>query len=761
MRTSLHLLCALLPCALTAACDSSSSNADGGGDASTPPDLSVDAQPAPFGLDSRPANPSCVAPARPMNTSGGIALQRVFSSLTFSLPIKMVQAPADPSRWFLVQKTGQVIVFPNADTTTTSATFIDISTEVNATQNESGLLGMAFHPQFATNKQFFLSYSAHSASSPVDLRNTISRFTLKADGTGDPASEQKVLPPTDGLTAKLGGNPAGAAANPLDKEFGNHNGGNIDFGPDGFLYFGMGDGGSGGDPYGNGQNTNVFFGKLLRVDVDNVPAGARYGIPTDNPFKNGGGAPEIFAYGLRNPWRWSFDRTTGDLWVGDVGQNLYEEVDKVLLGGNYGWNLCEGFHTYPGNTLPCNPPGTTPPLVEYNHPGGASRAITGGYVYRGTAIPQLVGTYLYADEVSGDLWELTYDATGAASGTMLLNAGFNPSSFSEGLDGELYLMDYGNGRVYKIVPSGSTTPPNFPQKLSQTGCTAPGDVTQPAAGLIPYGVNVALWSDGASKQRWMAIPDGKQIHVEADGDFTLPIGTVLMKTFAIGGVPVETRLLMHHPDDVWAGYSYEWDADGKDATLLPAGKTKAVGGQSWTYPSRSDCLACHTTAAGRSLGLEVLQQNGNFTYASTARISNQLATLDHIGMFDAPIGDPATLGKLPALTGTDPVDTRARGYLHANCSFCHRPMSTGQGPSDWRFQTTFKATGTCGAMPQEGTLGVTGALVIAPGMPMKSLVSLRMHALDVNRMPPLASHVVDATGTMVVDQWIQSLTTCP
>jgi len=234
-----------------------------------------------------------------------------------------------------------------------------------------------------------------------------------------------------------------------------------------------------------------------------------------------------------------------------------------------------------------------------------------------------------------------------------------------------------------------------------------------------------------------------------------------MKRFSLGGKPVETRLLMHHPDGSWAGYSYEWNDAGTDADLLPAGKSKLVAGQKWTYPSRSDCLTCHTLAAGRSLGLETLQQNGDFVYTSTNWLSNQLKTLDHIGLFDAPIGDPSTLPALSALSASAPVDVRARGYLHSNCSFCHRPMGTGQGPIDFRFVTTFAMTGVCKAMPSEGNLGVAGATLLTPGHPESSIISLRMHALDVNRMPPLATVMVDPTGTSVIDQWIQSLTTCP
>jgi uncharacterized repeat protein (TIGR03806 family) len=278
--------------------------------------------------------------------------------------------------------------------------------------------------------------------------------------------------------------------------------------------------------------------------------------------------------------------------------------------------------------------------------------------------------------------------------------------------------------------------------------------------MIPYDVNVPLWSDGADKQRWLAVPDGKTIHVNADGDWDLPVGAVLMKQFSIGGVRVETRLLMHHPDGSWAGYSYEWNAAGTDADLLPAGKVKSVSGQPWSYPSRSDCLLCHTVAAGRSLGLETGQLNRDFVYASTLRVSNQLATLDHVGLFDAPIGSPATLAAYPALTSAAPLADRARAYLHANCGFCHRPLGTGQGPADLRYTTPFAMTHTCNQVPQEGDLGVTGAFLITPGAPAKSIVSIRMKALDANRMPPIATAIVDPVGSQVVSDFIASLTGC-
>jgi uncharacterized repeat protein (TIGR03806 family) len=715
----------------------------GGGDGPVQP-MPVDAQapdgrPAPFGLDERPANPTCLAPARPADQAA-IALTPGLGGQTFSLPVAVLQAPGDGARFFVVEKGGVVKVLASAGAAPTP--FINITARVNSTPNEAGLLGMAFHPAFASNHQVFLSYTAPSMASPANLRSTVSRF-ISSDGgqTLDPGSEQILLT--------------------LEQPYTNHNGGNLAFGPDGFLYLGFGDGGSAGDPRQNGQNVNVLFGKILRIDVDHPAAPLPYGIPAGNPFARGGGRGEIFAWGLRNPWRWSFDRQTGGLWVGDVGQDVWEEIDQVQLGGNYGWNVREGRHCYPPGSQ-CQTAGLIDPVAEYQH-GQGRLSVTGGYVYRGTAIPSLVGTYLYGDYGSGTIWGLLHDATsGAPAPQVLVESGLAISSFGEGADGELYVIDYGSaGSIKKIVPARPAAASTFPQTLSATGCTQPAAATIPATGLIPYDVNVPLWSDGAQKQRFFALPDGAKIHVGTDGDFDLPIGSVAVKTFLVAGQPVETRLLVRHQDGAWAGYSYEWNDAGTDAVLLPSSKTKPIGDRSWYFPARSECLLCHTAAAGRTLGLEIAQLNGDLTYP-TGRLSNQLATLEHIGLFDAPLGhSPALLDRLPPASSAAPLDARARAYLHANCSICHRPQGTGQSNADLRYATPLAQVGVCNVAPQEGDLGVPGARLVVPGMPGQSIVSLRMHALDAKRMPPVASTLVDPDGTALVDSWIAALTGCP
>jgi uncharacterized repeat protein (TIGR03806 family) len=711
---------------LAVGCSQDSGVGDGGADAA--PDLiGADLTPYPWALDSRPANPTCKAPARPVLATG-VTTKGVFPALTFTLPVVMVQAPGDTSRWFVAQKGGIVKTFANMDAVPGATNFIDITARVNSAPNEAGLLGMAFHPGWQQNHQVFLSYTrpcpnGRTACQSSGLLSTVSRFT-SADGgqTLDPASEAVILQ--------------------LDQPYTNHNGGNIAFGPDGDLYIGFGDGGSGGDPQKNGQNVNVLLGKMLRIDVSN---GAPYAIPPTNPFAKGGGKPEIFAWGLRNPWRWSFDSATGDFWVGDVGQDTYEEIDLLKVGGNYGWNVREGFHCY--GAMTCASAGMIDPIVEYPHNGNGC-SVTGGYVYRGALIPSLVGTYVYGDFCTGKTWGLFYDAMGKPAPQVLLAGGIQISSFGQGPDGELYILNYGNGKILQLVPSMAGPPPNFPPTLSATGCVDPKNAQIPAPGLIPYDVNAALWSDGADKERWMALPDGGKIHIGADGDWDFPNGTVLMKTFRVGGKRIETRLFVRHDDNGWAGYTYEWDDQEKDAALLPAGKTKAVGNQTWYYPSRSDCLRCHSAAAGGSLGLETAQLNKVFTYPN-GKLANQINTLDHIGLFDA--APPA----MPPALGGD-----GRSYLHANCSFCHRPGGTGGGPADFRFATPVPMMNVCNVAPSAGDLGVAGAKLVVPGNPGQSVVSLRMHALDANRMPPLATRVVDPAGTQAVDGWISSLMSC-
>jgi uncharacterized repeat protein (TIGR03806 family) len=702
-------------------------------------DDGVDAGPveSEFGLDERPSNTSCLAPERPPSGSS-VTSRRAFPNLTFNLPIAMLQAPGDAGFWYMVTKSGVILRFANDEDTQTMAVteFADISGIVNDGPNEAGLLGMAFHPDFASNGVVYLSYTRGN------LISQVSEFTSNDGGeTLDEGSEAQLFDI---------GQPAE-----------NHNGGHIAFGPDGHLYIGFGDGGLRDDTAfpGAGQNVDTALGSLLRIDVD---GGSPYAIPPDNPFAGGGGEPEIYAWGLRNPWRFSFDTDSGELWLADVGQDQFEEVNLIVRGGNYGWVLKEAFDCYTVGD-PCDDLDVIDPVAAYAHPEGES--ITGGFVYRGTAIPTLAGRYVYGDFVSGRVWGL-FPGDDGLEDQVLFDSGTNISSFAQGIDGEVYYLSYGpTGTIHKLIPEDAIED-NFPKLLSATGCFDPADPSRPAAGLIPYDVNAALWSDGADKQRHLAIPDGQVIAVGDNGKLELPIGSVLVKTFATPeGRRLETRLLVRHDDGGWAGYSYEWNEAQTDAELLPAGKVIDLGATSWSIPSRTDCSACHTSAAGRTLGLELAQLNGEGVYPSTNRRANQVKTLAHIGLLEGITGD-VDVEATPRLASYDDpaasAEDRARAYLHANCAHCHLEGGPGRSDADVRWHIDFAAANLCDADPIAGDLGVEGAVLLAPGEPERSLISLRPRSLEpTRRMPPLASAEVDAEGTEVIDDWIRSLAACP
>ena len=697
------------------------------------------------GLDARPDNTSCVAGDRP-SQSVTLTVERAFPSLpAFASPILMVQAPRDSSRWFVAQQGGIVRVFSNQPGVATASTFVDITGRV-VSGGEQGLLGMAFHPGFPTDPRVYLSYTNASSG----LVSRISEFRTRDGGaTLDPSSEVVLL----------------SVAQPAS----NHNGGNIAFGPDGHLYIGLGDGGSGGDPWGtigNGQNLLTTLGKVLRIDIAGSTGGVPYRIPASNPYAgnplcNAGtgtlACPEIYAYGLRNPWRFSFDRVSGELWLADVGQGTIEEVDRIVAGGNYGWRCFEGTNAYNSNCGP-NAASSLPPVAQYTHSVGQS--VTGGYVYRGTAMPGLVGRYVFGDFVTGRIWHIARDTAPTLSVTTGFDSGLSIASFAEATDGEIFVVNL-NGTLHRLGP-GTTGGGTIPAQLSATGCVLPGDATRPASGLVPFAVNAQLWSDGASKERFLALPNGTSITVAADGDFQLPVGTVLVKNFRLGAQRVETRLFMRHTDGEWAGYTYEWNAQGTDATRVIGGKSVSVGGQTWVFPSEAQCLACHTAASGRSLGLEIAQLNGDLLYPQTGRTANQINTLNAIQMFNPPLTtSPSSLPALPdPLGGSGSTAARARAWLHTNCSHCHRPNGGTPTNLDLRYTTALAATNACNAVPQAGDLGIADARIVAPGDASRSVLVARANRRDGLGMPPLASTVVDTAGVALLRDWINSLSNC-
>ncbi len=381
------------------------------------------------------------------NSFSQYTMSNAFPNLTFSSPVFFTHAGDGTNKNYVVERTGLIRVFQNDSNTTSATTFLDCTARINLSYLERGLLGLAFHPNYATNRFFYVYYTAAGTGNCI-----VARFTRNASNPLIADSNSQLILMTI-----------------PHSQYQNHNGGMLMFGQDGYLYIGVGDGGSEGDPNLNGQNTNTWLAKILRIDVNNPQGGNNYGIPPNNPFISGGGLPEIYNVGMRNPWRFSQDPVTGQIYVGDVGQNTYEEIDTIKNGGNYGWSIMEGFHCYNPSTG-CNMTGLVLPIKEYQHVSGQC-SIAGGYVYRGSRRPELVGRYIYGDYCTGRIWKLRLQGGVLVEDSVLLNTspfGSNAlSSFGVDQNNELYACKLTSpGAIYRFTSSVTG--------IEQTGIEAEG-----------------------------------------------------------------------------------------------------------------------------------------------------------------------------------------------------------------------------------------------------------------------------------------------
>jgi uncharacterized repeat protein (TIGR03806 family) len=674
------------------------------------------------GLDVRPRNLSCVAPPRPTAGDFRAGLVPLFPSAVLSSALSIVQSPADERVWYVAERQGEVERLRSD--VAQQARALDIRTRVYVT-GEGGMLGLALHPDFASNGELYVYYTRRGPTAAVPVEGVLERYTSSNGGLSFDVASGTVL-----------------LVVPYPSSV--HIAGALHFGNDGLLYVSVGD----GNARLEGQDPASLPGSILRIDVD---AAFPYAIPPGNPFAQGGaGAPEVFAWGFRNPYRFGMDPLTGDVWVGDVGQGSWEELDRVEAGRNYGWSIREGAHCH-ASTVGCASAGLTDPDLEYPHEMGC--AIIGGPVYRGPSFPALDGAPVFGDFCSARIWAALPDGAGGYERVDLATAPAGILGFGQDADGEIVVLLYSG--AFRIAPMTGPEPPPFPARLSETGCFAPPNPTYAVSGMIPYGVNEPLWSDGADKARWLALPPGTRIRVGADGDFELPIGSVLAKEFRLGDQRVETRLFVRHEDGGWAGYSYAWNVAQTEAFLLAGSEQRTFPAGVWTYPSREQCMSCHTFAAGYTLGLEIVQLNRQQYYPRTGRTANQLETFEHIGLLEAPL--PAPPRQLPFLS-RESLNDAARGYLHANCSGCHRFRAVNS--MDLRVASTIPQLEACNVYPSFGTLGIPNASLLVPGAPARSLLSVRPHLVGVGQMPPLARAVVDAYGTQLIDDWIASWPSC-
>ena len=671
----------------------------------------------------------------------GVALERAFEQLRFERPVFLTGSGDGSGRMFVIEQDGVIRVFDGKEGVNTSSVFLDISEHVSRRGNEEGLLGLAFHPDYAENGQFFVHFSSsRDAGEKGVARNAISRFTVSADdaNVADASSEEVLL---------------------LQRQpFRNHNGGMIAFGPDGMLYASFGDGGAANDPEGNGQKLTSMLGGIIRIDVDHKDEGLAYAVPTDNPFVDVEGArPELWAIGLRNVWRFSFDRETGELFAGEVGQNEIEEVDIIVRGGNYGWNRFEADAMFAKKTDLVMGEHIAP-IATYPHSEGLS--ITGGYVYRGTQQASLAGLYLFADYVSGNLWATRSDGDGGYETELVRRTGRSISSFGEGDDGELFALSF-DGGLYRVVSSDEpeTSLADWPKLLSETGLYASMEDRTLAEHIVPYTVNAPFWSDDALKARFIELPEGSQLGFRESGTWEVPVGARIIKTFDSKPSgrrktprPVETRVI-ERTEDGWEAGTYVWNRRGTEAELLPAGKQfeqySERGVTTWHAPSSSECSSCHVAEAGYVLGLNTAQLGGG----------EQISKWIEAGIVELPEGtDVAALHAYHDPFGDEgSLEDRTRTYLDVNCAMCHRPDGPGNASIDLRYGTELAATMMLGEAPTQGDLGIEGASIVAPGDPGASVLLHRVQTLGTGRMPNIGSNVVDDRAVTLLTEWIQSL----
>lgn len=682
--------------------------------------------------------------------------------LGFALP------PGETNRLILVGM-GGVAFEATLSPKPSSRMFLDLSQRVFLEQ-ESGLLGMAFHPGFRTNGWIFVYYSStEGAGGLTQSFNRLSRLTVPPGGDGrpDPASEVVLFHQAD--------------PGP------NHNGGCLAFGPDGYLYLSVGD----GSLWDNRVTQRLdagFFGGVLRIDVDRRPGNPppnpgfgvnpeAYSIPADNPFVGlrefrvgdrvvwdganpGSLRTEFYAIGMRNPWQFGFDPQTGELWCNDVGYGSREEVNRIRPGADYGWPWWEG-------TLAATDPevsGTVLPEFEYSHFSGRT-AITGSRFYRGSFYPELDGTYLFSDW-SGDIAVLRPGEPGEPEVSWIANLPGVVAFGADPRDGSL-LLTTGSGRIHRLVRRTVSGAP-WPERLSETGLFEDLRTLAPRPGLEPYEINAPFWSDHALKRRWFALPgDDSVMTFRRDGPWGFPTGTVWVKHFDRPYIrpnamvfPMETRILIQTTNGV-SGASYRWNDEGTDAELVPPEGANALFyawtpselvTQTWRYPGRNECQSCHSRVVSGPAGFNTAQLNRRVRQG--VEILSQLDMWSDAGYFAEPL---VRTHQMPALVSPSDelqtIDRRVRSYLDANCAACHQPGGLTRTPWDARIGTALDRMGLIGVKPSASLVAGAG-LLVDPGHPENSVLYQRVANMGTFHMPPLATSEIDTASVDLLRRWI-------
>ncbi|MEO5804523.1 MAG: PQQ-dependent sugar dehydrogenase [Verrucomicrobiota bacterium] len=715
-------------------------------------------------------------PQNPQSAVLSYSLTDALGGLVFEKPVGFAVEPGETNRLFVVERFGRIIVITNLANPTRTV-FMDITNKVYADYDMAyveGLSSLAFHPGYATNHFFYMTYTLRTNVGGVwQNHNRLSRFSsFELNNRGSSKSELPLITQFD--------------------EGPGHNMNDLQFGPDGYLYCAVGDEGDGGtgDDYDNAQRIDKdFFSAILRIDVDKLPGNlspnshpastTNYAIPVDNPFvgaTNFNGISvnptnvrtEFYAVGFRNCWRISFDPATGRLYEGDVGQHGREEVNVVVKGGNYGWAFREGTLAGPKGAPP---PAATliNPIVEYGTGYGTNQgfSVIGGVVYRGLRIPDLYGAYIFSDYVSGNIWMLRYDGTNATPRLRLVGQAGIAGFGTDPSNGDVLMADHESGTIWRL-DFASSSPGNIPPTLADTGAFSNLTTLGVHTGILPYDINVPFWSDNGTKKRWFSLPDLKfKLGFNAEGNWNFPATTIWIKHFDLemtNGVPqserrIETRFLVRNSNGIY-GLTYRWGNSTTNAALVPdSGMDEnflindggTVRTQVWHYPGRNECIACHTPVAGYALGFNTPQLNRDVNYET---VTNQIHALSDAGYFSSAVTNLQTLRALASATNSNiSREYRVRSYLSANCVQCHQPGGAAQSYWDARITTPLSQANIInGAL--FNNMGNPTNVVIRPGSLSQSMLLTRLANLGPAHMPPLATTVLNSEAINLVSAWI-------
>ena len=710
------------------------------------------------------------------------SVERTFANIKWDRPIFIAVEPGT-ERLFVVQQGGEsnkpslILEMRNDRNTEHAETFLVMSNRL--------VYSFTFHPGYRTNGYIYVF--SNGPTPETNRQDCISRYTVERQPPYrcDPDSEKPIIE-----WRSMG-----------------HDGGGIVFGHDGMLYISTGDGSSDSDDWVRGQDLTELTGGILRIDVDHTDGTRPYSVPRDNPFVELKGArPEKWAYGLRNPWRLCVDDKSGRIWVGNNGQDLWETAHLVRRGENYGWSVYEGSHPFYLNRK-LGPTSVVLPTIEHSH--SESRSLTGGQVYHGKELAELDGLYIYGDFSTGKIWGAGHDGTRVTSQCEIANTELQITAFAVDPLDQVLIADYAGG-IYRLVRApkqNSIT--EFPKRLSQTGLFSSTKLHQMQPGVIPYSVNAPAWSAGAFAERFIALPGDMWFDYSPSTSWNASNGAVLVQTLSLeheaGNIlsrqRIETRILLKQAGQ-WAGYSYRWNETQTDAVLvgvkgeeqeLTIKDGNAPGGtrkQTWRYPSRAECSACHSRAAGFVLGLNELQMNKLHEYGAVK--DNQLRTFQHIGLFTNYPYDPfsnrrkktsagsdkgsqillarsgkeaprKTLSELPRLAdpydSNEELESRSRSYLHVNCSVCHVGAGGGNSRMQLSFSTKRQDMNVFSARPQHDTFGIANAMLIAPGDPARSILYQRLSRRGPGQMPPILINSIDEKALALFRDWIGSMKT--